>query len=165
MARKTSYETLRGKVQWAKVKRPNKFGKWSLDLYPDEASLPKLHALKEDPAVKNHLRKDENGEFMTFSRDCQKLIRGKMVLFQPPQILDKDNNPIDAAIGNGSDCDVTIEVYIFENPQTKLRGRAARLHAIKVWNLIPFDPERDFTTQEFVSVSGLLEQSPPSWNN
>ena len=84
MASKTHYETLRGKVNWCKTKQLNKFGRWSVDVYLDDASIEKFKKLKEAPAIKNELKKDEDGYYVTFSRDPQKQIRGKIVLFDPP---------------------------------------------------------------------------------
>lgn len=161
---KTFHEVLRGKVKWAKTKIPNKFGKWSIDIYPDAASLDKIKKLKEEPAIKNTLKKDEEGQFMTFSRDTQKLIRGKLVSFQPPTVLNDQDQPTDAAIGNGSDCDVHIEVYTFNHPlHPGSHGRAARLHSIKIWNLVPFEAKNDFTVAEQISLGELLKQPQPSW--
>ncbi len=161
--RKTIHETIRGKVQWAKVKNPNKFGRWSIDVYPDSESMEKVRKLKEDPAIKNTLKKDDNGEYITFSRDTQKLMRGKMVTFTPPIILDKNNAPSTDSIGNGSDCDVTLEVYGWPAAPGRAAGRAARLHAVKVWDLVPFEARNDFTEEEQKQVRGLLEAPAPSW--
>ena len=162
--KKTDYETLRGKVKWCKIKTPNKFGRWSLDLYPDDASLAKIKKLQEKPGIKNVLKKDEDGYFMTFIRDPQKLMRGKMVMFPPIQVLDKDDRPTDVAIGNNSDCDVVLQVYAWGGSNNIAPGKGARLHALKVWNLVPFEIKNDFTDEERKQVSGLLDQPPmPQW--
>ena len=45
---------------------------------------------------------------------------------------------IDDNIGNGSDCDVVVQVYTWGGPVGGVApGRAARWHGIKVWNLVP----------------------------
>ena len=171
---KTISETIRGKVKWAKTARPNKFNKWSVDIYPDNAGLAKIAKLKEEPAIRNFLKRDDDGEYMTFSRDTQKLIRGKMVMFDPPYILQRNpDDPtgkpiplIDKLVGNGSDCDVEIEVYNWAGDTTRgiNPGRGARFKGITVWNLIPFETERDFTDFEIKHVSGLINQPPmPQW--
>lgn len=172
MARKTQYETIRGKIFWAKTKAPNKFGKWSVDIYPDPASMAKINKLKETPAIKNVIKQNEDGKYISFHRDTSKLVRGKLVKFNPPIVLQRnpdgvgDPIPYDGMIGNGSDGDVELEIYGWDaNPERgTLPGRAARLNKILVWNLIPFELKRDFTEQEFDEVSGLIKQPPmPQW--
>lgn len=167
---RTLYETYRGKVKWARVKKPNKFGKWSVDLYPDAKSLPLVKKLKEEPAIKNFLKKDDDGEYMTFSRDVNKTMRGKLVMFEEPILLEPDPNNegkfipfVDKMIGNGSDCDVQVEIYTFVVPGTGARGRACRLKGMTVWNLVPFEMSQDFTEQEFKNVRGLINEPRPSW--
>ena len=168
------YETLRGKVKWAKTHTPNKFGNWSVDVYPDEASLVRIQKLKEFPAVKNILKKDEDGQYMSFSRPTQKLVRGKMVMFERPLVLqrnpdDPEGEPtplIDTLVGNGSDCDVLLEVYGWKGQPEKGigPGRAARFKGLVVWNLVPFVSSKDYTVQERISVGELLAQPPmPQW--
>lgn len=169
---KTYQETIRGKVKWAKTKTPNKFGRWSVDVYPDAEGLEKIQKLKESPAIKNVLKQDEDGKYMTFSRDTQKLIRGKMVMFEPPIVLQPDPNGgepiplIDKLVGNFSDCDVWVEIYGWNGDPLKGRadGRAARFKGLLVWNLVPFESKRDFTTEERIHVSALTNQAPmPQW--
>ncbi len=164
----TNYGTvktaIRGKVKWAKTKIPNKFGKWSIDVYPDAEGLEKIKRLKEDPMIKNVLKKDDEGQYMSFSRDTQKLMRGKMVMFEPPIVLKADDTPlVDQLIGNGSDCDVLLDVYTFKHPSLGTVMRAARLHSIKVWNLVPFEPKKDFTEIEQIKLAELMQQPQPSW--
>ena len=163
--RKTVHVTLRGKVKWAKTHTPNKFGKYSVDLYPDDASRAKMQALKEAPGIKNTWKKDDDGEYMTFGREAQKLINGKMVTFAAPIVLKADDTPLtDKLIGNGSDCDIILEVYGFGGKNNIAPSRAARLDSVKVHNLVPYEIKKDFTEEEQDRVRGLLEQPPmPSW--
>lgn len=173
MARKTLYETLRGKVNWCRIDRPNKFGKWSLDLYPDSESMVKLNKLKETPAIKNVIKQDDDGKYITIHRDTQKLMGGKMVMFKPPIVLQRDPNGGDpipmksgVLIGNGSDCSVEIEVYGWDGNQARgiMPGRAIRIYKVLVWNLVPYETRRDMPQEEQDYVRGLLEQPPmPQW--
>lgn len=165
MTTRTYYETFRGKVKWAKTKAVNKFGRWSVDVYFDDASLEKFKKLKEAPAIKNELKKDEDGYYATFSRDPQKQIRGKLVIFDPPFVTGKDDGPCNDNVGNGSDCDVVVQVYTWGGTgSTVAPGRAARWHAIKVYNLVPFEVQRDYTELEITNLRGLNEQPPmPHW--
>jgi hypothetical protein len=171
MAQRTKRVVLRGKVKWAKVRNPNKYGKWSVDVYPDSNSMNTLNEelLSGGLKVRNILKKDEDGEYMTFSRDPQRLMRGKMVMFEPPQLMLKQEdgtivpfNTPDQNIGNGSDCDVDLEVYTWDGNPTKgiSPGKAARLQGILVHNLVPFEIKTDWTEEEQKSVRGLANQPP-----
>ncbi len=162
MASKTYYETIRGKVKWCRNVQPNKFGRWSVDVYLDNPeSMAKWEKLKETPGVKNSLKQDEDGKFVTFSRDTQKTVRGKMVLFDPPFHVDANDAPAQGNIGNGSDCDVVLQVYSFGGGNSGVApGRAARFHGIKVYNLVAFEPMKDYTEQEITNLRGLNERPP-----
>src|SRR5712664_1029966 len=101
-------EFLDGKGKWCKVYRPNQYDKWSVDLYMDTENVEKFKALK----VKNHLKKDEDGYYATFSRPIERNIRGKKMGMNPPSVIDKEGQPmVDTHIGNGSDLTVKLEVY------------------------------------------------------
>jgi hypothetical protein len=165
MASTTKYVTLRGKVKWCRNKNVNKFGRWSVDIYPDDESLAIIDKeLKSDPAIKNTMKQDEDGKYMTFSRDPQRLVRGKMVLFDPPKTVDVKDAPFDGNIGNSSDCDIVLQVYTWGGSNNIAPGRAARLHAIKVYSLVEFDSNKDYTIQEHTDLRGLQERPPmPQW--
>lgn len=132
----TSFVILHGKGKWIKVTRPNRFGKWSLDLYMNQENLETFKTM----GVKNHVKKDEEGYYVTFSRPTEIHVRGKAVALQPPQILDKDNIPILlGGIGNGSDITVKVEHYSYTNPMSKIKEHACRLFAVRIDNLVPWD--------------------------
>src|SRR5690349_14026382 len=73
-------------------------GKWSIVLYPDAPSLAKIQELKErkggTDGIMNHLKKDEEGYYMTFTRPTQRIFRGIPTAFTPPILLDADNKPL-----------------------------------------------------------------------
>jgi hypothetical protein len=55
--------------------------------------------------------------------------------------------PSGASIGNGSDVTVLLEVYTHGTPGGG-SAVAARLEGVRVDNLIPFEPGRDYETDE-----------------
>ena len=59
-----------------------------------------------------------------------------------PKLVDVDGNPIDVAIGNGSE--VTVKIKPYKNNY----GRFAELMAVKVENLIEYT-EQDSDNEEF----------------
>ncbi len=149
---------LKGKCKWARTNTPDKYGKWGVVLYPDDASLETIRDL-QTKGIKNVLKKDEDGYFMAFRREQQKNMRGKMVGFAAPIVLDKDGQLLapDLMIGNGSDVTIKIEVYTYNVPAGG-KGAATRLVSIRVDNLVPYEVNRDFAPDEQKAVEGLREQ-------
>jgi hypothetical protein len=152
---------VQGKAKWAMLHRPNEWGNWKITLYPDTASLEKIKNL-QGQGLKNVLKKDEDGYHMSFNRPHQKMIKGKVIGFTPPEVLESDGKtPLTTArIGNGSDVTVKLEVYAHSTPGGG-RAKAARLGSIRVDNLVPFVPERDFNDVAKEQIAGLADQPAP----
>jgi len=153
--KKTKHVFVQGKVKWCKTQAPNKYGNWSTDLYPTAESRIILEELKSGEAgIKNDWKHDDDGDFMSFSRPTQRVYNGKTVGFAPPEVLGSDNNPLrDVLVGNGSDVTLKLEVY----PYRGGKGTAARLMAIKVDNLIPFEIRKDFDEDQKKQIEGITE--------
>jgi hypothetical protein len=141
----TEFVFLQGKCKWAQLIRPDtRFddkGKWNLTLYPNEKSLEKIRELQAQ-GVKNKLKKDEDGYNIAFHRPVEMMTKsGKRMGFDPPIILDKDNQPMSdpPLIGNGSDVTIKLEVYQHGIPGSSNKAKAARLLAVKIDHLIPFE--------------------------
>lgn len=151
---------LKGKCKWAnRLFIPDiEYKKWSLVLYPDTDSLEKIRDLQAE-GMKNVLKKDEDGYHVAFSRPTEKVIRGKVVAFDPPTIVDFQEQPFAGPIGNGSDVTVKLEVYQHSVPGTQKKAKAARVMSVRVDNLVPFEKEKDFTDTEKENVDGL-DQHP-----
>ena len=154
MAAKRVY--VEGKCKWARTQTPDPWGNYKITLYPTPESLEKIREL----GLKNTLKKDEEGYNVTFRRPTSKLMRGKITTFAPPIMLDIEGNPLyDVMIGNGSDVTLRLEVYDYTHPVGG-KGTAARLAAIRVDNLVPFQKERDFEEDQQIQV-GDLDKQPP----
>lgn len=139
---------LRGKCKWAKVYRPNQYGKWSIDVYLNADEQQKFKDLK----VKNHMKKDDDGYYVTISRPVEKTFKGKVTGLTPPVVLDKNNHPmVDTPIGNGSDVIVKIEHYSYKPPLKTEREYAIRLEGVKVMELVEYsDVDRSPEEKELV---------------
>src|SRR5712671_946896 len=91
---KTDYVFLQGKTKWFRPNAPNEWGKWTHVLYPNEESLNKIRDLQtstdKTTGIKNILKKDEDGYSITLSRPTSKTIKGKVVGFAPPEVLEVD---------------------------------------------------------------------------
>lgn len=167
---KTTDLYLKGKCKWAKVHSPDlEYKQWSIVLYPDDESLAQIHDLKSQGqlSIKNTLKKDEDGYHMAFRRPTEKVFKGKLTAFRPPEVLDgahldQDGRPLPfrEQIGNGSDVTVKLSYYEHGTP-SKQRARAVRLEAVRVDNLVPWRNERDFDADAQEQIAGLAEQPVP----
>ncbi|SRR5258706_6617607 len=159
---KAEYVTFQGKAKWVKVFKPNQFDKWSVDLYIDDTQAERFKSYK----TRTHLRKDEDGYYVSFSRPVEKMIRGKRTALRPPTVTDKDSVPMfDTPIGNGSDLTVTCELYSYKPPLKQEREYAIRLLGIRVDNLVPF-VKSSYEEEDLIVVNELDKQPAivqPSW--
>lgn len=160
MASKDVYLT--GKGKWVRPNAPDPWGNWKMDLYLDQASYEKVLALKTTEngvgGIKNEIKKDEDGYYVTLRRPTQKVYKGKVQGFAPPEVLDKELKPLrDINIGNGSDVTAKVVVYEHATPGGS-KARAMRWESLRVDNLIPFDGKKDFQEDQQKQVEGLADQ-------
>lgn len=160
----TKFIDVHGKVSWVHAVAFNKFDCWSITLHPDAESLEVLREL-QSKGLKNMMKKDDDGYYMQFRRDPSKLMRGKVVSFKSPRVIDKDGAPMDGGrIGNGTDATVRLEVYTFKPPAGG-HAVAARWDSLRVLNLIPFEPGRDYPDAISVVEAESLRDAPkPHWD-
>lgn len=151
-----SFEMFQGKLKWPKLDRVNDWGKWTVVLYPDAKALERIRELQAE-GVKNVIKKDDDGYYTTLSRPNTKLIRGKVVAFDPVKIVDKDIQPFIGSLGNGTDATVKVEIYSHPTPGGG-KAKAMRLESIRIDNLVPYNPEVQFTPTEKSAVQGLSDQ-------
>lgn len=141
---------LKGKLMWVRCVELNKYGKWSLELYPDADSLEKLRELQAD-GIKNVIKKDDEGYHVQISRPpTVEFTKGAVQSVTPPRIRDKDKLPLPAnvRIGNGSDGIVEVERYKYKLPNSEKRVSAIRLYGVQVENLVPFELNVDEAQSE-----------------
>ena len=151
------YIFVKGKGSWARVYTPDQWDAWSITVHPEADDLETIRDLQAQ-GLKNVIKKDDDGYYVKFRRPINKMIRGKIVAFEPPKVLDKDNVPMDGvAIGNGSDVTLKVEIYEHGTPGGG-KAKAARLDSVRVDNLVKFEGDRDFTDNEREQVSGLVDQ-------
>jgi hypothetical protein len=163
---KIDFVYLQGKTKWFRHSAPNQWGNWSHDLYIDPPSLEKWKELQTGSddvlGIKNQLRKDEDGYFVTLRRPVEKQLRsGKKIGFAPPEVLTADGvTPLRGVmVGNGSDVTTKLEVYTHFVPgSNNKKARAIRWLSSKIDNLVPFEINKDFNENEEKQVRGLAEQ-------
>ena len=156
MYNKTEKIFVKGKLSWCKVNKPNDWNAWVVTIHPDQQSLETIRDLQAE-GLKNVLKKDDEGYYITFRRPTSRLLKGKVIGLTPPEAVDNEGKPITVGIGNGSDGIVKLEVYQHGTPGGG-KAKAARLEAVKVVNLIPYEPERDMDEAAKEKVEGLGQQ-------
>lgn len=151
---------LTGNAYWAKIYTPDVYmgnTSYKLNFYPEnEAELKKF----TDSGIQKTIKEDENGKFFELIRPAYKMIKGTVVNFTGPVVLDKENKVIvdfvskvtgkrvysyDAKdqdnverrgspilIGNGSKVEVEVAVY------DTVKGKGHRLEQIKVLDLVEY---------------------------
>jgi hypothetical protein len=157
---KTEFLFIKGKTKWFRHTTPDPWGNWKHQLWPDNDGL-ELVRLLQTQGLKNVLKKDEDGWFTTFRRPQQKMMRGKVVGFAPPEVLDAQGNPLrDILVGNGSDVTTKLAVYEHGTPGGG-KAKAARWEASRVDNLVPFEKDRDFEPDQEKQIRNLEDQPAP----
>jgi len=120
-----------GEAQWAKVydEGDKEYQNWQIEVALDKES----RRLFDESGSRLEFRKSDDGkEYIKIRRPWEKKIGDKLRKFDPPPVLDKDGNPTDVLIGNGSLVTVKVEVY-----DTK-KGKGTRLEAIRIDKLVPY---------------------------
>lgn len=141
----TKYFYFQGKTKWCKARKPDeKYGNYTINLYPTDES----RALIAESGLQISPRQDEDGEFFTFRRPHEKLIKRELVEFGPPAILNSDNTEFDGLVGNGSE--VTIKVSVYDT----VKGVGHRWETVRVENLVKYEPEGN-------SIGNASSMPPP----
>lgn len=152
----------KGKGSWFQhlFQLDSEFGKWHVTLHMVPESVDLFRSLK----LKTHLRKDDDGYFAKLSRQQRKVTKaGKEIIWEAPKVFDKDGLPVAQSthIGNGSDITVKCEVYSYTPPGGKSKENAIRLESVRIDNLIPYEPKKDYTKEEAKAAEGLTSQPAP----
>lgn len=158
---KTETILIKGKFKYPpKVVTLSEYNKWTVCMYPDEESMKVINKLKEE-GIRNVIKKDEDGYYISFSRPPEILVRGAKVMLAPPEVMDKDGKPIMTPIGAGSDGYAKLEVY--GGPlRTGGRYKAARLVGVRIDNLVPWE-KKDLMMKEIERQQGMVEQPEMLW--
>lgn len=130
----TRYIKLSGTCFWPRLVKPDsKYSKWGIDLYLDKKSKKVF----DDSGLQLSIRSNEDGEYIKLSRPTQKVFGKKVQEFDPPEVVNKDGNPMDPyTIGNGSE--VIAEVCVYDT----VKGKGHRLEKVIVTKLLAREPQR-----------------------
>ena len=122
----TNYIVKNARVKWAKVFEPDSTfppARWSVNVYPNEQDKNALLKL----GVQFRTDEKDGGEFFTAKRNVETNAGKKLT---PPRVVDAHKQAFAEAIGNGSVCNIIVNVY----PWTfgKKKGMGAWLEAVQV---------------------------------
>lgn len=153
---------IHGKIKYIHAVTLNKYGYWAVTLYPDTPSLEKCRELQAE-GCKNVMKKDDDGYFIQYKREPQKLMKGKMVQFTQPKCISADAKPMDGSIiGWGSDATVRLEVYYHGTPSGK-KAAAARWDSIRIDNLVEWEKEQLPPAEREAHNSLVNAEEPEPW--
>jgi len=151
----STFHKFTGYSDYAFLKNPNRFDKYSINLFCDKPTRAAIKALGirgsfKEPREGSPAEGLADGLFYTFRRETKRTWRGKETVLEPPYVRDESGEPIDEILGTGSKVTVEIEVYEFPggtvNGVAYLGGKAARLLGVVVHELVPYEaPSRDDT--------------------
>lgn len=150
---KTQHIKVRGRAAWARVQKDNfddyrGSKNWKICLFPDKESVQKL----KDAGSQVRVKYDEGeksgieGKYYQFKRQVEK-DWGRGVEPLTPVEVTLNGEDYEGTIGNGSEVELTLEVY-----PTKNFGNGTRLVAVDVLDLIeyvkPEENEEDEDSEE-----------------
>ncbi len=131
----------KGLLKWVKHIQPDfKFendGKWSMVIYLEGEELEKFRELQADNGLKNQLKRDEDGWYITLGRKCSFEIRGRKVGREPPrvfQVIEGKEVPVTEMVGNGSTGVAKCVMWGSKN----FPGKNLRWEALRVDELVPY---------------------------
>lgn len=141
----------KGKVAWARVQEGNFDDyrgekSWKISLYPDKEMAQKI----KESGTQCRMKFDEGdksgieGKFYQFKRKLEiDFNKGKGPEKLEPVKLTLRGEPYDGAIGNGSECEIEVELY-----DTKRFGKGTRLISVDILDLIEYIKDEDDTESE-----------------
>lgn len=154
---KTEKVFVKGKLSWCYLHKPDDWNNWTVTIAPDKDSLETIRDLQAQ-GLKNVLKKNEDNEYIVrFKRSTSRQVKGKLIGMTPPEVIGTDGEPLLKNIGNGSDGIVKLEVYEHGTPGGG-KAKAARLEAVKITNLVPYEPDRDMNDEAKDKLEGMDKQ-------
>lgn len=147
-----------GEIAWCMHLRPEPtYNKWKVTMYLTGNELEKARELLATTGIKNTIKKDEHGWFITLSRRTNLTSRGQIVGLEPPQVFTMAEDgitkiPVTVQVGNGSVGVAKCVLWSSKN----FPGKNLRWEALKIDSLIPYS-SNDYPDQG-ASSDDLAEQ-------
>lgn len=173
------FKKFKGKVAWVKIYEPDDYEgdlQFKINFYPDDVEELQKCGIQQKVKNDDGSKSTVEGQFMTFRRPVEKEFRrGEITKLVPPTVYAKDGKKIvwykvaddgferfgePVVIGNGSYCELTIEIY----PAGRM-GKGARLNAVKILDLIEYSKPEEVSEEEIEEAvaSGTLQKAKVAW--
>lgn len=133
----TQFFRFYGITKWCKVAQPDeKYNRYTLDLFLDDKSWKLynksgLQLKVREGEVETFDGEELKGEFLSFGRKAESIIKGELKKFDPPK-LTHNNKPFNGLVGNGSRVSIDVAVY------DTMKGKGHRWDSINVLNLVEY---------------------------
>lgn len=135
----TIYLKLQGKIEWAQnLFVPDEYNgakRYTCSFYPDDNAKKVLKSSGLTLQYKSNSKNFPGEEYIRPRRDLQKLIKGDVVMFDRPEILNKDRTLADPNIKIGNGSKVEIEIAVFDAG----RFKGHRLERVRILELIEYE--------------------------
>lgn len=120
---KTRYCFFKGEAAYLYLGKPDKYGSYKISLKATEELA--------DNVKQAGIQIDTGGDYITFRRKENVLIKGESVAFAPPRVIDTGMNELDPfVVGKGSMVTCKVAVY------PTIKGNGHRLEAVRVDELV-----------------------------
>ena len=135
----TVYLKLQGKIEWAQnLFVPDEYNgakRYTCSFFPDAEAKAALKASGLTLKLKADSKNFPGEEYIRPRRDLQKVIKGDVVTFDRPPILNADRSlaSSDIRIGNGSKVELEIAVY------DAGRYKGHRLEKVRILDLVEYE--------------------------
>lgn len=138
--------TLSGIARWAKVQSPDKkYNYYGVDVRLDDESL-KLFQASGITTVKPS--KDGEGYYSFKRRPDQVVwVNREQRKAGPPVVVDKHGEASSDLIGNGSQVEITVTTFPYDNNYGK--GIGCRLDSVRIIDLVPFEQKTETDQPRF----------------
>ena len=139
----TKFYKFSGILKWTQnLTSPDNYNgieNYKCNLILDEESQARF----AEAGIRTKPQTDKEGDtFNVFKRPPKKKIKDEIVDFGPPEVVNKDGEPITSLIGNGSKAEIEVVVY------DTMAGKGHRLNKVTVTDLIEYEPAEKIEAEE-----------------
>jgi hypothetical protein len=126
-----------GTAKFPRLGSTDDWGNYSIGVILD----PPSQAEFDVSGLRLQPREYDGDTFITFRRPDSKPIKGEIVKFGAPKVIDAAGTPVTALVGNGSK--VTVKVAVYDS----LKGKGHRLDTVRVDELVEYKPQPQMAAQ------------------
>lgn len=130
---------VKGKIRYCRHLHPDpEYNKYSVQMGVEGEDLDNVREWIR-LGIRNQLKSDEEGWWVTLSRKTSFEAKGKVIPLAPPRVIDKEGKPITVMVGHGSDGIAKCELRSYP----KFNSKGLRWEALRVDNLVEYNVKKD----------------------